>query len=537
MSELREQTFSRLLDRSALFLLSFLCLLLYIPSLYHEFIFDDGTLVVENPYIRSWKYLPQMLSKDASNIWDPSNYWRPAFSISLALDYSLWGLTPMGFHLTNVLLHALNSALLFSLGKKLQNASCGVFTSLLFALHPIQAHAINVVSLRADLLAALFALLSVHAFLSSRMILFSIGLTLALLSKETSMVFPLVLFFAWMVLQKNRRDLTLILAFSVLALYLLVRVSLGFSFSMAPLAFSYYGSWDTRSLLAFKVLALYILAIFDLFEVPHPIWMVEVPTSLNDPHVLSGILISLLVLGFIGVSVKRNPVAALGLIWFVSYFLPVSNLKQLNTPMAEHWLYIPMVGLCLAFGAGLERLLCLRLPGAHLVRAGINACIAVFLIFAVLVVREKTNVYHSNESFLLAAIRANPQMARLYSLLASAYLAKQDIPRAREFYAMSVALDPNEIAANYWLGFILHEVGQRNQARIYLERVTRVEPWLKWQFYPVAHAWEMLGDKEKALFYYRKGLEVNPQLARFKEKVAGLEDQLSPGTSPSVPPR
>jgi len=89
-----------------------------------------------------------LLGKDAWNLWGQNDYWRPVFSLSLALDYSLWGLNPFGFHLTNIILHAINAVLLYSLGNKLQGRTCAVFASLLYALHPIQAHTVNVISTR-----------------------------------------------------------------------------------------------------------------------------------------------------------------------------------------------------------------------------------------------------------------------------------------------------------------------------------------------------------------------------------------------------
>jgi tetratricopeptide (TPR) repeat protein len=142
------------------------------------------------------------------------------------------------------------------------------------------------------------------------------------------------------------------------------------------------------------------------------------------------------------------------------YVLPISNLKELNQPMAEHWLYIPMIGLSLAFGAALYAFSFLKFPGAQLARIGLAAGVSVFLIFAALVVREKTKIYQDDESFLIAAIRANPQITRLYSMLGSTYLVRQDIVRAEEYYAKALALDSNDFLANYRMGFLLFQRGK-----------------------------------------------------------------------------
>jgi len=520
--EIKDWLFSSVLGHLPLLLLPLLSLFLYLSTLHHDFVLDDVLLVVANPYIKSWKYLPEMLTKDAWNVWDHHNYWRPMFSISLALDYSLWGLNPFGFHLTNILIHAINTVLLYSLGKKLQNTTCAIFASLLFALHPIQAHAVNVISIRGDLLAAFFTLLSLQLFLSGRTIPFAIALLLALLSKEISIVLPVVLIFAGLIVEEQRPDLRHILAFVILGIYFVLRLSLEFSFALPPSIFSYHASWDIRLLLAFKALALYFRALANLFEMPHPFWAVAVPSSLDDLYVISGILVLVLLVLALWRSFKRDSLVAFGLGWFVIYFLPISNVKELNQTMAEHWLYIPMIGLCLAFGAAVNSAFT-RLRGAHLVQVGIRAVVAVFLILAALVVREKTRIYQDEESFLLAAIRANPQIAGLYRILGSTYLARQDITRAKEFYIKALTLDPDDFTANYMLGSLLDQTGQLDEAKIYLERVTRIKPTLKLEFYPVAHAWELLGDKEKALFYYRKALELNPESDQLKQKVVTLE--------------
>src|SRR3989304_10042233 len=123
MTALRKQIFPWHLCHLPAFLLPLLSLLLYLPALHHGFIMDDRWLVVENPYIKSWQYLPQMLTQDLWNIWDRHNYWRPVLSISFALDFSLWGLNAFGFHLTSALLHAITAVLFYFLAEKFQKRS------------------------------------------------------------------------------------------------------------------------------------------------------------------------------------------------------------------------------------------------------------------------------------------------------------------------------------------------------------------------------------------------------------------------------
>ena len=523
MSELRKQLPSYVPRDLPLFLLPLLCLLVYLPALQHDFVMDDTMLVVANPYITSWKYFPQMLSQDAWNVWERHNYWRPIFSISLALDYSLWGLNSLGFHLTNILLHAANTTLLYLLVTRLRNAQAGTMASLLFAIHPIQTHAVSVISVRADLLAALFALLGFMAFFSRRRLFFACMLMLALLSKEISVFLPF-LFIAGLLIEREKPDSRHVLAVVILGLYLLIRWSLGFSFSLPESIFSYHAALSARLLLGFKVLTLYFLSLFNLFEMPHPFWSVEIPASIGDPYVIGGIGIVGLLLGAVWRGCKKNPLVAFGLAWFVISFLPISNVKELNQPMAEHWLYIPMIGLSIYFGAALGAVW-IRFQEVPLCRLCVPAGVAVFLVFGSLVTREKTKIYHDDESFLLAAIRANPQIAKLYGILGSTYLARQDVSRAKEFYAKALHLDPDDFLANYRTGFLLYRTGQYDEAKRYLSKVVQYHPSRLSEILSVAHAWEMLGENPKALLYYRKAFGLNPWSAYVRERVAALENR------------
>ncbi len=140
------------------------CLCVYVNSLSYNFVFDDTSLIVENPYIKSSKYISQAFHKD---LWDfayeanKPNYYRPLQTLSFMLDYRLWRLRPNGYHLTNIFLHFLNVLLAFGIIYLLFNNFFVAFiSSFFFSLHPVNSSTVTYISGRGDLLAGTFILLT-----------------------------------------------------------------------------------------------------------------------------------------------------------------------------------------------------------------------------------------------------------------------------------------------------------------------------------------------------------------------------------------
>jgi Tfp pilus assembly protein PilF len=193
--------------------------LVYLSSLQNEFVnWDDHVYVFENPNIRllnlnffKWAFL------DFHN-----GNWHPLTWISHALDYALWGLNPLGHHLTNNVLHAANTFLVVLLvvrllaswqADKLTSPPDAYFaliaaatTGLLFGLHPLHVESVAWVSERKDLLCAMFFLLSimmyaehvsgtkpVSRFLNRHYLFALVFFMLALLSKPMAITLPAVL--------------------------------------------------------------------------------------------------------------------------------------------------------------------------------------------------------------------------------------------------------------------------------------------------------------------------------------------------------
>jgi hypothetical protein len=148
---------------------------IFLPILAHGFTnWDDNWLVTDNRWIRSFS--AENLSA-VLNPWAPQdireelgNEYLPVRDLSYMVNYALHGYSPMGWHLTDLLLNALNAVLVWWLALRLfRQPAVALLSGLLFAVMPIHVEAVAWVSCRKDLLAALFVLLSVHCYLTVRL--------------------------------------------------------------------------------------------------------------------------------------------------------------------------------------------------------------------------------------------------------------------------------------------------------------------------------------------------------------------------------
>src|SRR5260221_7753755 len=163
---------------------------------------DDYGHITQNPAIRSLSpaNLWSMFTEPAAKLYVPLTW------LSFAVDYQMWGRDPFGYHLTNLLLHVANTALVLLLvfqllrGRFEQAQAAAVLTAAIFGVHPLRVESVASVTERKDLLFAFFYLLAILAYLRwvvrgdrrdywTCLLLF-VGSALA---KSTSVTLPLVL--------------------------------------------------------------------------------------------------------------------------------------------------------------------------------------------------------------------------------------------------------------------------------------------------------------------------------------------------------
>jgi len=335
-------------------------LILYYPVLAYNFVFDDEMVIVGNRVIRDGSNLLNFFTEPTYS------FYRPLRSLSYLLDYRFWMLNPVGFHITNILLHGL-CCFTFYLLLKLWGAGTrtGLAALLIFLVHPVNIETVAYLSSRAELLGTLFTLLfllSALRHLTSRRsqhllisLLFLLG---ALLSKESFAIAPFLL----LIIQpydssrdhsnrgKNQRRIR-IFVFSLI----LTGVFLAYRFIIlkAPTSLGQFDLLLTYPQILIKLPSV-LLTYFRLLILPinlsphHPLAVMPLPSpSLFGVQaaLLAGIVILL-----IGCR-KAGRIPFQSGLWILIALLPVSNLYPMPRLLAEKYLYLPALGFALLFAS------------------------------------------------------------------------------------------------------------------------------------------------------------------------------------------
>ena len=183
-------------------LIALAVVLVFAPSLSHGWLnWDDNLFLTSNPFYRGlgWAHIRWAFTAA------PNGAYQPLGFLSYGLDYLLWGMDARGYHLTNVLLHALNAALVFIAARRLMTAAdeepsweiggAAAFAALIFALHPLRVESVSWIAERRDPLCGAFWLGAVLAYLRAPRRLWAVHalFAAACLAKATAVTLPLVL--------------------------------------------------------------------------------------------------------------------------------------------------------------------------------------------------------------------------------------------------------------------------------------------------------------------------------------------------------
>lgn len=422
------------------------------------FVYDDHRFIVQNEAIQSID--PVAFFSEASTTSASEgvthDIYRPLRTLLFSIEYTVFGLSPGGWHLISVLLHVLNAVLVFFLIMRLlpgRAIAAGIGAGL-FAVHPMTSESVAWVSSQGDLLALALMLLALRSFARTgtrATISGSVLFIAACFAKESALVLPALVFFQDLVLRKRGaadapswRESWLRMAVGALliAIYFWIRVSVVPTIQQVPhpggisgtVAGMFEGmAWYTSMLLVPRGFP------FDL--------RYHVPLSFAEPMVVLGMSIMLVILlaGFYGLRTRRYVLAfcALG---FLACLVPVSNvIVPLKTFIADRFLYPGLV--CIALGVAL-------LAGALLRRwRRVVPYVAGAAIVVLAVLSLDRGRSWADEMTLWKAVRADrPTNANAYQGIAHELARKAEIADAERAFRTYIAFNPIDGKAWVQLG-------------------------------------------------------------------------------------
>jgi len=466
----------------ALFLL--LTFLVYSPVWKAEFLWDDEFLVLHSSFIRS----PLTALEGFRHFLfshSRGEFYRPVQNVSYLFDYWRAGLEPGAFHVSNLLIHGINGILAFFLATRILRKIGDVteqpafvaafFTAGAWLLHPVHSAVTAYVSGRADSLALAGMLGSWLCWEkaldpASRMgkLLSAAAYFLALAaccSKEIALS-GLALFVAYLWLFRKEitlraKTITTLGVFTVLCCYLLLR-QLPDPNSATPAA-AVISPLEKGNLFIRAMGDYARLAVF-----PQQLFMerqVSIPTGLfNNPVVTDPLFpylgwLGVLTMAIVGASlIWRAPgrrLRCLGALWFAMMIFPVSNLFTLNASVAEHWLYIPLLGILF------------WLAGCWIAAAGSLQRASVFLLPVALVALValawrtylRAGDWKDPMTFYHATVRAGGDSVRMRLNLAGEYQKRGNLAAAERIYRSVVHVLPQDPLANGLLALNLAKQG------------------------------------------------------------------------------
>jgi len=500
-------------------LVSLLTFLVYLTSLSHGFVgWDDTTYVSANPHIRSFN--PAFFTWAFFDFY--SYNWHPLTWMSHALDYAVWGSNPLGHHLTNNILHAVNTFVAVLLARNLLVVSmesttqeappkmsepalltaAGV-TGLLFGLHPLHVESVAWIAERKDLLCAFFFFLSIMMYLKYATPLIptldnekrELGLKrltgkwylaslvffiLALLSKPMAVSLPLVLLILdwypfkrirslktfWMVVPEKVPFIVLTIFSSVVTV--MAQESGGAIWEDVPL--------PTRVLVAVKSLVAYLghmAAPINLLPFyPHPR-----NVSFFSLEYLAAVAFVICITSACVIASRKQKICLSVWGYYVVTLIPVLGIVQAGgQAMADRYTYLPsfgpflMAGLSIAWIFGKTEAMANR--RGRIVRitgAALAICVFVFMAY---VTFQQIGIWKNGVDLWTYVIRKEPERVLFaYYNRAKAYASLGRYNDAIEDYSKVIALNYQEYSQVYVdRGLTYVKVGQVEAAAADLKK-------------------------------------------------------------------
>jgi tetratricopeptide (TPR) repeat protein len=482
--------------------------------------------------------------------------WYPLSWLSFLLDATLFGKGPAGPHLTNLLIHAANTVLLFLLLRRMTGAQWrSALVAALFALHPLAVEPVAWVSERKGLLCAFFGLLTLLAYAryvetkdcqekpgcrprSRRDVVFSCSaawycLALALfafslLSKPALAALPgaMLLLDYWPLGRPELKAMdSKLRSFLPLVMEKVPFLVIGLLSSAATIrVHKTYGALVTLSTspIASRIEAAFVSYARYLENI---LWPIRLALPYPDPGrwpwtlILAGVALvaglSLLALE----SRRRRPYLLPGLGWFVGLLLPVIGIIGWGShTMADRFTYVPVIGIFIAVVWGASEVLDVNRSPKWL-----RVVLAVLVLGACAVrTRDQLRYWNNSATLFGHSVAVSQDNIVALSQLGIRLSFEGRSEEAIECFNRALRLNPGGLQVRYNLGNALAATGRYAEAITNFELVVKGMPGHYEAQNNLAQALVELGRLDQAAEHYRLALQYKPDEARIHKSLADV---------------
>lgn len=491
----------------------------------HGFALDDYFHILSNPALRTWAGVVRSVLHPTY----PGNLYRPVPLLTYAVTYQLVQLNPLLFHLSNLALHALVAFMVWELLRVLFDEKVGLFSALIFAVHPLHTEAVVNVVGRAELLSATFVLVALRLAISEaiwskrRGVLTSLMFFLGLCSKESAFCGLLLLPLTWW----SKRQLSLRCFWGRLCwfvagaiLYLLLRlialdVVLPGREGIIPLDNPLIAlGLPERLFNGIVFLGRYLVLAFAPVHLSadySPGYLV--PYNWLDIEAWGYFLVAALwfMIGILGVKYHRPE--GFFCLWFLAAFSVTSNLLfPIGTHFGERLTYLPLLGV-----VGIYGLLLLQLRGVFL-RSFLGLVLLLMMAGRAWV---RVPDWKNNVALYRAQINISPESARtqynyavMLQMEGQQRLAARHLSRALEIY-------PAYAQAAWALGNLAIEQGDLIRAKHWYHHALNLDPAHRPSWVSLGYLFLSKGQSDVAQQMFEAALKVDA--SDFEAQVGMLE--------------
>jgi Flp pilus assembly protein TadD len=516
--------------------------LAFLPALGNDFVeWDDDINIYENLDFRGlgWKQLSWMLTTRLAG------HYIPVTWFTFGLDFTVWGMNPFGYHLTNVLLHAANVALFCFVAHRLLRLAphfdgrsvrvgAGV-AALLFGLHPLRVESVAWVTERRDVLSGFFFLLTILAYLDAsraegrrRRWLLAGSFTsyvLAMGSKSIVMVLPVILLLLDVYpLRRLHTDPRRWFSTPTRGIWLeklpfiAVAVAGGIVSYLAVASLSFVSSFERYPWPARIVMGAYNL-VFYLWKTPLPIALsplYALPRQVDplEPRFMVSVVVVLVISVALFVARRRWPAGLTAWMCYTVLIAPVCGVAVHGGPqlVTDRYSYLPSLALAVLAGAGAAGFTMAARRGtfrrtiAILVAGGV---VLAFVGFGVLT-WEQTQVWHDTETLWRHALDLDHDCDICHGKIGVALINANQHALALPHFERALALRPDRVKPHRNIAHLLIKEGRYAEALLHLELVLARDPADLRTLVLMGIALINLEQADAALPHLRRALELKP---------------------------